>query len=1027
MYYPIPKGLVRPLILFGYNSDNSDYCIELLESLYVAATRWRIEDVETSCLNTFEWVFDPTIVTYTTWLTQATADEHQRMYWIKGKPGSGKSTLMKYILESPQTIKQLRYANCNDWILSGFFIHGRGTAIEKSFKGLLCRLLYDILQQVEKLNSIAYPLYALEAKSCGWTVRSLQKCLREIIGQRTVHFNLCFFVDALDEFDDDHWRLAEFLVEISRLPIPEVVNFKICIASRPWNVFYDIFQPFDGFSIHEYTHKDIEVYSATKLKFVAHNQDTVSPLCKSDIMNRICENAHGSFIWVRLVTDRLLEGRRDGDSEAQLIRHIESLPREIEDLYGQILGSLKPRHTREAFVLLQIYTCLHQEEQRWSRLDWFLNLVALSCGEEPRWTDALYDPTLRMLDEAKRFVFSRSGGLLEIFEDKSWKVWAAECQKRGDKLTMEERQRAPTPSEHQLCVQPIHHTVKHYLYKVTSWETLLQLDSPIQEQDNGHVFLFRHMLHNPQRENYTWYHAKLAELQTGKSQIQLLKDNKVSETGSRKVLRETQAMDDANIPSYAAHSIQRLFHCQPQCKLISWAVAANLLCFIKALLDASADVDIKKEGRPLLHYAIRPFFQGSGVRSRFYDTADGRANMVRLLLQQGERADVEYGGYTALHVALYRDKGDYRFQGNPFPSFAYPPSQYEKELACLIVPMLLHYGANLHTVDRWGYTALGIAIRRYHNEEDTDITIIKTLLDNSADINSLGDACNPWIVEVLTRDRYKHLQSSSFKRLRLLETLENYGINSYDIQSQDPLEIAINGFENWLCYYAKENSSDFLGLLQYIILHGPRSKIVVDLRTRPPLHSILTRVEDRILRHDIVMMLLESGFAVKSMLPYLGPSFDRIVYYALTDYPRDLARSYDLIRAVLEDGIDPNGNGDRHSIHIMLGVCLYTGPWCLSDTRLIKRREKFYVPQLNDVEFHLWEQLFILLLSYKANPNLPNRDGKTAWDRLKQANEAPMSDKMALVHTKCLKLLRTHSHFSEVHQSKRFRSSHYDT
>ena len=111
MYYPIPKGLVRPLILFGYNSDNSDYCIELLESLYVAATRWRIEDVETSCLNTFEWVFDPTIVTYTTWLTQATADEHQRMYWIKGKPGSGKSTLMKYILESPQTIKQIGRAH----------------------------------------------------------------------------------------------------------------------------------------------------------------------------------------------------------------------------------------------------------------------------------------------------------------------------------------------------------------------------------------------------------------------------------------------------------------------------------------------------------------------------------------------------------------------------------------------------------------------------------------------------------------------------------------------------------------------------------------------------------------------------------------------------------------------------------------------------------------------------------------------------------------------------------------------------
>jgi len=59
----------------------------------VAEARQRIEDVEYPFGQTYGWVFGPSIK-FTTWLQDSAAP----YFWIQGKPGSGKSTMMKYIL-----------------------------------------------------------------------------------------------------------------------------------------------------------------------------------------------------------------------------------------------------------------------------------------------------------------------------------------------------------------------------------------------------------------------------------------------------------------------------------------------------------------------------------------------------------------------------------------------------------------------------------------------------------------------------------------------------------------------------------------------------------------------------------------------------------------------------------------------------------------------------------------------------------------------------------------------------------------
>ncbi|KAI9164142.1 Protein SERAC1 [Paramyrothecium foliicola] len=72
--------------------------------------------------------------------------EGSGLFWIHGKPGSGKSTLMKYLYQSHKTWELLhdwRRSSCE--IRAGFFFYYRGTPLQKSFEGVLRSLVAQLL------------------------------------------------------------------------------------------------------------------------------------------------------------------------------------------------------------------------------------------------------------------------------------------------------------------------------------------------------------------------------------------------------------------------------------------------------------------------------------------------------------------------------------------------------------------------------------------------------------------------------------------------------------------------------------------------------------------------------------------------------------------------------------------------------------------------------------------------------------------------------------------------------------------
>lgn len=103
--YSSPFGDARMLLSNTQDQFYKDYANRfrhgLLQSLKYQEMEGRSERVANAHPQTFEWIFSnaseeelPSFVQF--------LEGDQRLYWITGKPGSGKSSLMKFICKDPR-------------------------------------------------------------------------------------------------------------------------------------------------------------------------------------------------------------------------------------------------------------------------------------------------------------------------------------------------------------------------------------------------------------------------------------------------------------------------------------------------------------------------------------------------------------------------------------------------------------------------------------------------------------------------------------------------------------------------------------------------------------------------------------------------------------------------------------------------------------------------------------------------------------------------------------------------------------
>lgn len=328
----------------------------LLLSLKFPAMEDREEDVSGVKVS-FDWIFhnpklgDPPWDNYSQWLS----DDANPLYWITGKAGSGKSTLMKHVYHEPRTRQALlQWASPDPLVIAAFFFWRTGSPLQKTEEGLLRSLLYQVLYTHRELIPILFPNNISsegQLSADPWTIHTLRRVFRTLIRQKSVSLKTCFFIDGLDEYDGGHTDIAKIVNDIAN-----VDNIKICASSRPLPDFEHSFKRRPSLMLQNLTFNDIRAYVTTKFNenaHVAHIQESEPDLSKK-LSSEIVDRASGVFLWVKLAVESILKGLRNDDNSSELQKRLRELPTDLMELYSHMLRSVEPFYQKRGTEFLQI-------------------------------------------------------------------------------------------------------------------------------------------------------------------------------------------------------------------------------------------------------------------------------------------------------------------------------------------------------------------------------------------------------------------------------------------------------------------------------------------------------------------------------------------------------------------------------------------------------------------------------------------------------------------------------------------------
>ena len=395
---------------------------------------------------TVEWIW------FSSFATWASSNEH--LFWICGKPASGKSTIMESIAKSDTLKDYLKQGLNEQWtvVRHFFFDFGVSEDTRNNFEGLLRSLLYQL---VEKLGIQEATLSGAEENK-RWSERELQEKLSKVLEHRSGP--VCILLDGLDEYQDDKWDLVNFLQKTAK---PQI---KLCIASRPDPVFDTAFNGIGQLKMQDMNKPAIERMVEHTLQESVARSGFYSDNEYVKLAEGISEKADGVFLWARFAVIELRDGWIVGDEFWKLQKRLEEIPEKLEDIYARILTKIKPDERQHAASMLQL-VCYAKKLLTVPEL---FHALTQTDNEETFPTTNTQAPPVQYSQRKyfERKVLALTGGLLETFRG---------CSNRMNQFWMfqtEELETSENESREHDYVNIIHRTVRTYLER-GGWEHVL--------------------------------------------------------------------------------------------------------------------------------------------------------------------------------------------------------------------------------------------------------------------------------------------------------------------------------------------------------------------------------------------------------------------------------------------------------------------------------------------------------------------------------------------------------------------------
>ncbi|KPM44509.1 hypothetical protein AK830_g2022 [Neonectria ditissima] len=371
--------------------------IRLMQSLGFDEMRSRKSAIKTAYRKTCQWLLDHP--DYQAWLDSGKLTQHHGFLWISGKPGAGKSTIMKFAC-----LKMERSAHGKDCIIAAFFFNARGALLERSIMGMYRSLLFQLLEGFPDLQTVlddpSLVSQGAEDRPC-LSLDDVKDLLQNAVlalGQRA----LTCFIDALDECDEEEVTdMVQYFEDLAEQATESCIDFRICFSSRHYphiTIRRGIRLTLESQPGHA---EDLKSYVESHLRIE-------EPALLEELQIQLLNKGAGVFLWVVLVV--VILNKENARGGLALRRRLAEIPNDLSKLFRDILS--RDKENMEEFLLCILW--ILYAERPLEPMEYYHALwsgLSLKGLVDPEIPDLTGQDTS---DKVDRCVIGSSKGLAEV-------------------------------------------------------------------------------------------------------------------------------------------------------------------------------------------------------------------------------------------------------------------------------------------------------------------------------------------------------------------------------------------------------------------------------------------------------------------------------------------------------------------------------------------------------------------------------------------------------------------------------------
>ncbi|KAK4442932.1 hypothetical protein QBC34DRAFT_222717 [Podospora aff. communis PSN243] len=319
-------------------------CPECSKALAFPEMSFRENAVREPLPSTCNWFFS--LQVYQDWESRSDPSLFGRFLWVKGKPGAGKSTLIK------EAVRRKKDRNDTNVIIGTFFFNARGTTLQHTLLGMLRSICWHIFNQDNYFKGCVVDHYRATSKSARgqWIPgeNELRALVLDALGTRPASApRIVLFIDALDECEESGARdIIRYLTTLLDVADKSGQQLDLCLSSR----HYPTISSPRGFDIvvDDANRDDILRYIQAKIP-----SDIMTSRQSVEILHSmILQKSSGIFLWVVLVIDIVLQDVDEGKTAAEIEQSLKEAPSDLVTLFSDLIGTIRPRERANAMRLI---------------------------------------------------------------------------------------------------------------------------------------------------------------------------------------------------------------------------------------------------------------------------------------------------------------------------------------------------------------------------------------------------------------------------------------------------------------------------------------------------------------------------------------------------------------------------------------------------------------------------------------------------------------------------------------------------